>query len=331
MTLEIGLIVASLLIFSSAALIVAAVCAVLYPSVSGWLDRLPPATRANFLFTWVTAPVWLSIVLLLLVLSPSIAHSFGFGIDHCHDHDEHIHLCVIHTPWVVGSTVEWVVLGGLVALVSIWFVVAGARLESARGKLRMLLSLSRPSTVTGAMRVVPSHRQFVFTAGMLRPQIFLSGALLDAIDSNELATVVAHEHAHRHRKDGLRLFVADLFGGLHLPPIRRRMSAHLRLAVEQACDEVAAEQSGDRLQVAETILHLTRLVGSTSHIGATEAAFTGSDAVSRIECLLRPPIPQRPAVYVWVNAFAAGLLVVGLVSSDWWHHGAETFLGYLIG
>lgn len=330
--MEIGLGVASLLILFCAAVCVVVISAVFYPVAGVWLNRLTPATRANVLFAWAIAPVWLSITLLLLVLSPSIAHTLGFGIDHCHEHGHHVHLCVVHTPWVVGSTIEWIVSGGLVALVLTWVIAAGTRLVGARAKLGLLRALSRPSTDMAATHIVSSRRHFVFTAGILRPQIFLSSALLQAVDPNEPATVIAHEHAHQRRRDGLRLFIADLFGGLHWPPIRRLILADLHLAIEQACDEVAAEQSGDRLQVAETILHLTRLIGSpTPRLASVEAAFTGSDAAVRIEGLLRPPIPQRPAVLASVSILAAGLLVLAFASSDWWHHSAETLLGYLLG
>lgn len=332
MTLEIGLLVASLLVMLCAAAGVGLLSAMLYPAAFTRLARLAPATRANVLFAWVTAPVWLSNIILLLVLSPSIAHTLGIGVDHCHDHGHHVHLCVIHTPWLVGSSIEWFVFGGLLTLAAASLVPVAARWKTARGTFRMLLSLSKPSTEVDGMRLVSSQRHFVFTAGMLRPHIFLSDTLLDAIQPRELATVVAHERAHQRRKDGLRLLLAELLGVLHLPRIRRRILADLHLAVEQACDEVAAGQSGDRLQVAETILRLTRLIGSTaSPAGVAQAAFTGSDAALRVEGLLRPPIPQRPAFFASVSALAIGMLLLGLASSDWWHHGAETFLGHLLG
>ena len=332
MTLEIGLGVASSLILFCAVVSIVVISAVLYPAVAGWLDRLAPATRANFLFAWATAPVWLGSLMLLLVLSPSIAHTLGIGVDHCHDHAHHVHLCVIHTPWVAGSTIEWIVLAALAALATAWLIVELARWNTARRTLRMLLSLSKPSKDVYAMRVVPSRRHFVFTAGTLWPHIFLSSALLEEIHPRELATVVAHERAHQRRRDGLRLFLADALGGLHLSPVRRRILADLHLAAEQACDEAAADQSGDRLQVAETILRLTRLIGTAAPpTGTGEAAFTGADTALRVEGLLQPPIPQHPAFFASVSAVATGLLLLGLASSDWWHHGAETFLGHLLG
>ncbi|MDZ7752932.1 MAG: M56 family metallopeptidase [Gammaproteobacteria bacterium] len=332
MTPEIGLVVASLLILLCAGASIVVVSAVLYPAVAAWLNRMAPATRANFLFAWATVPVWLSSMLLLLVLSPSVAYLLGIGVDHCRAHDHHIHLCVIHTPWVVGGIIEWSVLGGLATLASAWLVAAGARFGKARGKLRMLLTLSTPSTDSPIARVVSSQRHFVFTAGLIRPQIFLSSALLQAVHPRAVAIVVDHEYAHQRRRDGLRLFVAGLFVGLHISSIRHRMLGDLQLAIEQACDEIAASRSGDRLQVAETILHLTRLIGSTAPpVAAVETGFTGADTASRVEGLLRPPIPQRPALFVTVSALAIGFLVLGLKSSDQWHHGAEIVLGRLLG
>ncbi|MEW8228542.1 MAG: M56 family metallopeptidase [Candidatus Thiodiazotropha endolucinida] len=331
MTVEIGLIVGSLLILFCTAVGVAVISIAFYSFFAGRIARLAPSTRANFLFAWSTAPVWLSITLLLLVLSPSIAHALGFGIDHCHDHLHHIHLCVIHTPWLVGGMVEWTILASLVVLGLAWLTAAATRVNMTRDMLEMLYSLSRPKDDSQSVRVVLSQRHFVFTAGILRPRIFLSSRLLESISPSELETVIAHEHAHQRRWDGMRLFVADILCGLHYSPVRRRLLADLHLAVEQACDEVAAGQSGDRLQVAETILRLTRLIGSSAPcMTSVKAAFTGSDTAQRVEGLLRPPIPWRPAVSVWVSLLAAGLLMLGLASNDWWHHSTESLLDHFL-
>lgn len=332
MTMEIGLVFSSLIILLCIGSITVMVAAVLYPALARWLERLAPATRANFLLAWAMAPVWLSITSLLLVLSPSISHWLGFGVDHCYGHGHSGHLCISHTPWVMGSIFEWALLGGLAAVASAWLIAAIARWRRARATLISLSTLSRPAKAMPGLRVVSSRRHFVFTLGLLRPRVFVTSALLDDIHPHELASVVAHEQAHQGRRDGLRLFLAETLGGWHVPAMRRRIFADLHLAIEQACDEVAASQLGDRLRVAETILRLTRLIASpVPCLGTVEPAFTGADVVPRIESLLRPPIPRHPPVLARVTVVTASTLLLGLASSDWWHHGVETLLGHLLG
>ncbi len=332
MTLELGLVGTSLLTLFGVAGAVIILSRLLLPATVGRLSRLPPATRANYLLLWATSPLWLSIVILGFILAPSIAHVLGLGADHCHAHSHHIHLCVVHSPLLTGSTHEQLMLGGLAALILAWVLGRTLRFHRGQRALRTLLALSTPSMDASPYQVVRSQRPFAVTAGLLRPKVILSSRLLDELHPIELGTVLSHERAHQCRRDGLRLVVADIFARSHLPATRCFIREQFGLAIEQACDEIAAKQSGDRLQVAETILKLARLVGaSPPDTLFAGSSFTGADATRRVEGLLNPPPPLHPWLAVGAHVFTGLVMAVGLVTSDWWHHSAETFIGFFIG
>jgi Zn-dependent protease with chaperone function len=283
------------------------------------------------LFVWAIAPYVVGLVMLLLVFSPSLSHLLGFGVDHCHTHDHHAHLCLVHSPLFTGGLLEqWILVGTGVAVLSQAFTT-GRRLRLGRRAVNMLLALAKPSAGHPHYEIVASEHPFAITAGVLRPRVLVSSGLLDALSPTELATVLSHEQAHQRRRDTVRLVAADTLSALHLPSTRRFIREQLHLAVEQACDEVAAIDTGDRLQVAETILKMTRLATSSNPMAAaTGASVTGSDTIRRVEGLLRPPLPMRSRI-----SDVSYLVVLGsaiaLTTNDWWHHRAETLLSFLLG
>ena len=116
------------------------------------------------------------------------------------------------------------------------------------------------------------------TAGLIRPRIYLSKRLLNALSPAELAAVVAHEQAHRRRRDAVRQLVAEVLGRLHLPPSADACWRICRLATERACDEEAALSGHGRLGVAGTILKVARL--NAAHQRPTDTllpTLTGAD------------------------------------------------------
>src|SRR5438094_693631 len=75
------------------------------------------------------------------------------------------------------------------------------------------------------------------TAGLSRPEVYISSYLIASLPSDMLEVVVAHERAHVRRRDGMIQFVAHISSLLHFPWARRRLLADLSLACEQACDK----------------------------------------------------------------------------------------------
>ncbi|MGC1954382.1 MAG: M56 family metallopeptidase [Gammaproteobacteria bacterium] len=331
MTLTVGLIAAALTLVFLVALGVGLASRLFCRAIDGWLGTLPPATRANVLFAWALSPLVVGLVMLLLVFLPSLAHLLGFAADHCHEHDHHAHLCLIHTPFFTGAILEQLMLVGAGIVVFGYILEITQRLRRGHRTLRTLLALVKPSTAHAPYRIIDSPRPFAITIGLARPQVVISSRLVDSLKPAELSTVVSHEQAHQHRRDGLRLFAAEVLSALHVPTTRRLILNGLGLAIEQACDEVAAVRSGDRLQVAETIIKMARLAGRFIPMpGALGAVSTGSNVMLRVERLLRPRRPVGPRLSDHACLMANLMIAVGLATGDWWHHSAESLFSILL-
>lgn len=332
MTLEIGLIAASIILLIVAAGCVAVVSRVYCSTVVRWLASVSPATRTNLLMVWAALPLLAGGLLLLCVFAPSLAHLLGVGTDHCHVHGHHSHLCLLHTVAITGGVVDQVILAGASAATLLWALIWGIRLRTGTRAVRQLQVLLRSSSRPVHYHVVQSTRPFAVTVGMLRPKILISSRLLAELEPAEVTAVLAHEQAHQRRRDGLRLLFADIVIGPHLPSVRHCIMTQLKLAIEQACDESAAKQTGDRLRVAEAILKLTRLINTPMvSPGSFAPSFIDSDPTQRIEGLIRPPLPARPLLNWALSAVGICVLTVGLVTSDWWHHSVESLFSLHLG
>lgn len=325
-----GVIAASVLVFAVAALLVCLLSGALYLPVRRFLRGLPPAAAADLLLAFASAPALAGLALVLLALAPSLAHLVGIGIDHCHEHGHHAHFCVTHAALWTGSGMDWLVL-----LVAGGAVVAFAgdlprRLWQTRGIALALEALALPSPAPMSWRVVDMDRPLALTAGLIRPRIYLSTRLLNALSPAELAAVVGHEQAHRRRRDAVRQLAAEALSRLHLAPIRRRLLADLSLASERACDEEAAFSSNGRLCVAGTLLKVARLNATQSPMDALLPTMTGADLEARIEALLRPVARRQLAPQSLLIPGAGLMLAFGCLSADRLHHGVESALYLLI-
>jgi len=332
MSLELGLVAACAVIFLAGAASASLLSSAAFPFALNPLCRLDPAMRANFLLAWSLLPGLTGALVVCLTLAPSIAHGLGFGLDHCHSHGHHAHLCLVHTPLFSGSTPERLLLSTIGVSLLAWTTVIGTRLRRQRQVLEMLLALGSASNVGPRHCIVPSHRPFALTAGVLEPAILISSRLLDDLMPAEVSTVLAHEHAHQRRRDGLRLLAAEIISRLHWPATRNRILGQLSLAIEQACDEAAARHSGDRLGVAATIVKLSRLGAAEGRAAfTTSPAFTGANTGARVQGLLQPPLVARPGIAIAALVLGALLTIAGLATSDWWHHSAESLLSLHLG
>lgn len=300
----------------------------LYPVAQRRFWRWPARTRATVLFAWAATPVVAGTLLTALCFLPSLVMlcSGGSVADHCLGHsDDHVHLCLVHLPCSAGSLLGWAVLiatlcagAGSVARQA-WPLWRSHRLLAALG-LTSVHDRSR------GIDWVDLPAPVALTAGLWSPRILLAETLRSTLSTGLLEAVVAHEHAHRRRRDMLRMVAASTLAKAHVPATRRRILIDLHLACEQAADAEAAENVKDPLVVADAILAMSRLAASTP-IGMHSAvpAFGGSDITARVEHLLGPDTANvSPFAFAhwWVLAgsFAA------LLATNRLHHLAESLI-----
>jgi len=296
-----------------------------YPRWRPGLAALPPEVRARRILAWAALP-WLGAAgLLALCFVPSFWSLVGLAVDHCPLHDDgHVHLCIAHAPHHAVAPVEWVVLAagglavGVVALRVLRAQVATWRAISA------LLRVAGSEVPAGGL--VVSAEPLSVTAGLVWPLVLVSTGLKGRLTASQLEAVLAHERAHARRRDPLRLLAAALLGAAHGPGTRTLLLSDAALACEEAADEEAAREIGDRTVVAEAIVAVERLFGERANRLGLAVGMTGCATEARVEALLANPV-QEPSVAAWARWFRwAALAAAGLLGAHEIHHLTETVL-----
>ncbi len=306
-----------------------ALCALLvrliWPRLRPRVGALHPIDRARVTGLLATAPVLLPTVGVALVLAPGLLGLLRPGIDHCTGHPGHVHLCLVHPTAVLP------VLAAPGLLIGVLLVVAAglglARRRRRLAPLRALAALGR-SAPADRVRIVDADRPFVLTHGGLLCRTLISRALLETVTPAQVEAILAHEQEHARRRDPLRRAVVGTLARALGPSLREELLAAYGLAAEQVCDEAACARTGDRLELAETILRVESLVGGGGGValGGAAGLLDGSVA-ARVTGLLAPP-PGRLRLVWWGASVAAGLLLV--LASASLHHEAEHLLALLL-
>ncbi len=307
------------------AMISAVLCAAAYPLLRRRVLRLSPTQRTRVLVVWSLAPPGLSGMLTLLYVLP-----LGLSLRGCMG-EGHTHFCVAHPHLILDEHLLWAVY---LLLALLMVSVLGTQLYGWWRTRCLLDSLAAVSHYDGqrGLRVMDCAEPLAFTAGLSRPEVYISSSLLASVPADMLGVIVAHERAHARRRDGLIQFVAHLSSLLHCPWVRRRLLADLSLACEQACDQEAAREVSDPLRVAETLVALARWLTPAKFAPATGALSFGSgDLVPRIEALLSTaPTPHGGPLPRQVRGvlFALFLSAAGYTAEPL-HRWLEALLGLL--
>jgi Zn-dependent protease with chaperone function len=297
----------AMVLFAGGAAILASVA---YPPARARLLGLPPDLRARRVLAWAAVPWLAGSVLLALCFVPSLWSLLGVAVDHCPLHDDgHVHLCIAHAPHRPVSPLEWgLLLGGAAMIGAVAFRVIRGQLATWRAVAALVRLAGRGGARGG---LVASSEPLSVTAGLLSPLVLVSTGLRNRLSPGQLRAVLAHEHAHARRRDPLRLLAVALLGAAHGPATRRRLAADLALACEEAADEAAAAEVGDRTLVAESILAVERLLGTHGRQVGLAMGMAGCAAEARVEALLRDPLPAKPVhpfrLALWGAAVAAAL------------------------
>lgn len=155
-----------------------------------------------------------------------------------------------------------------------------------------------------------------FTAGLIRPAIYLSEVVPQRLSEREIEAVLLHEIHHLRHRDPLRTVVASLIADIFFwIPLARNAVAALVARLEFAADD-AARRIGDTV-VAAAILKLA----DASVAPPATASFSGGNLVERrVERLLGgddaecEPWPGRRPVMLSACAIAL-VWMIGVASS----------------
>ncbi|MFW2336318.1 M56 family metallopeptidase [Ilumatobacter sp.] len=260
--------------------------------------RLRPDLSAPLLTAAIIGVV-LAVLPVLVVFSLGfVAHHplLGGVLDWCH------HVVGFH-----GAINPWV--GGVASLLLAVGTVRASRVIWAWRRFHR----SEP----GAPEVVDADDLFAYSLPGPGRRVVVSSGLIERLEAEEFAIVMAHEHSHAEHRHDRHLLIADLAVAVFplAAPLRRR----LRFVLERWADESAAASLGaDRRMVART---LARVAVAQNEIPRFAAGVNGLGVAARAEALLRPvawPHQRR-----WLSLMSAGVGVVVVAAGVQAHHLTE--------
>lgn len=194
--------------------------------------------------------------------------------------------------------------------------------EDYRGILSLVAELARAAGISPpAVVLIDLPLGQAFVSGFWQPVLILSRPLLDSLDEEELAAVLAHEIAHCRRSDNRLTWVLVLLRDLLLfTGLSPLVFAYWEQLKERLADREAAELGVDPLALAQALLKVRRQL---QPLGGWRLALDNFLPLShlsgkgklqqRIEALLAESRPvERPGwgmlAVVSVYGLAGGLL-----------------------
>lgn len=251
------------------------------------LWRLKSHHQAAIAISGSIALVVLPLSALVVALSTSLGAGGGSLLSRC----GRLIAAVVLEPWARPDLTLSLSLMTLIVARLAWGTATAWRSQAAARRI---------APAGGGLHVVvPASQAFVFTVGLLRPQIVMSEGFVRSAPSSWRRVVLAHEEAHARGRHPLVLFLVEaIAAALPLPPMRWAADA-TRSALEAVADDYATRKIGDRTAVVEAVagMALTPVYGAVGFEG---------DEVRRVRRLLDSASPR----FAW-----AGLAIVGVVAT----------------
>jgi Peptidase family M48 len=157
--------------------------------------------------------------------------------------------------------------------------------------------LGHPAAGGAEVTVINVRQPLVGVVGGRRQRIVAAGCVAAACDHEEFRQVLAHEAAHMHARDNLKLLMLlTMPDALAWLPTGRALTEHWRAATELAADERASgSDPRKRVALASALIKVARLsLASGRPREAARAAPPLSGLEHRVRRLLAPSPAMRP-------------------------------------
>lgn len=192
-------------------------------------------------------------LLILLSTTPIFGHHFIPVAGLLASNPDHLYgLCVVALQSLLSPVHEgfhWLLFAGLIyaaldrlrAARELRQVLRSIRGSYARGGSVFERAAKRAGQAVESVYVVDDLPNPAFTAGWLRPRIYVSAKLEGLLTEDELTAVILHESAHVKGRDPLKLSVMRFVAAtLFYVPALRRVADDLADEAEIAADDLAA-------------------------------------------------------------------------------------------
>jgi Zn-dependent protease with chaperone function len=158
------------------------------------------------------------------------------------------------------------------------------------------------------VRVFEDRLPLAFTAGFLKPRVFVSTKLVDILDEKELRAVILHESHHQRSKDPLKgLVVSFISDFLFFLPVSRFLKKTYHLTSEMTADAYSVSSQADPLDLVGSLLKVQKLNGPA-------ASWFFDPATERAKHLLgqpaRIPLPLKKAFLTVILLAISGMIAL---------------------
>ncbi len=183
-----------------------------------------------------------------------------------------------HFPWIVSI---WFT-GLLFYLLRIVFgLVYQYRLKNTKRDeidKRWILKLSKFASQLKINKQVRIYISRVIkspvTTGFLKPVILIPASMISGLSPEQIEAIVAHELAHIRRNDYIVNVIQTLVETLFFfHPAVWYISAQIRKERENACDDIAVELTGDKVNYAKTLAFTQNFIFSKGILSMTFSPF----------------------------------------------------------
>lgn len=166
------------------------------------------------------------------------------------------------------------------------------------------------------VQVLPCPEPIAYAVPGKPGHVVVSRGVLDLLDADECAAMLAHEQSHLDRHHHRFVRIGEVAAGA-VPPLRP-MSRRLQFATERWADEESARVVGDRTVVARALIKVS--LARTAPAPAGALGMSGSGVPDRVEALLGGPPAAGIRAEISLAASAVALLAASAASTVQFHH-----------
>lgn len=194
--------------------------------------------------------------------------------------------------------------------------------------------------------LVMSEQPLTFVWGFWQSKLVLSSGLLNTLTDAELSGVIEHEAAHHARRDNLvKLFLSAASYLSPVFPLMRRILRWQAEQIELVCDEIAASETKEPLEIASALVKVRRVFPALNVNPTLTSGFMTEEPLSiesRVKRLVHladalplagknAKLAHQPSLEVASVAalFVGSLLAIMFLAPLIVHQTAETVIGII--
>ena len=212
-------------------------------------------------------------------------------------------------------------------------IVTVAAIKTRRSVIEHLRAYHLLTLALNDDQSLESRAPQAFSAGFLVPKVFITTGLINQLTENELQIVRQHEQAHVECRDSLQKLAFSFLSSFFILQVAQSLRRAMSLCIEQCADEHAVSQGADRVDVAMTLLKVTRLMRAhgAGNTAALQCAFDDSEIKERVGYLLLSQPAQRVSLRGagLIGVLLSAMVVLCLLGMDVFHHVIETLFNHV--